>query len=95
MVVVFATQIASRHALSKMEGDVVVFDRSPPSIVILSLSAPLSWRKVVAGVRTRVAVKRTSLESMKRTTDSAEVLPCTLRPLMATSSTWSKISPVR
>jgi len=60
-------------------------EMSPPSIVMRSLPAPSSWRKVLVEVRRRGAVRRTSLLSMMRRADSAEALAWTLRPLMATS----------
>ena len=64
---------------------------SPPSRVMFALSAPSNWRNVVAALSRRGAVKRMSLLSMMRRADSAEALAWTLRPLMAASSTWSKM----
>ena len=64
--------------------------KSPPSIAIPSLAAPSIWRKIEAGVRSRVAVRSACFEFMKRRTDSAPEFPSTLNALKAASSTWSK-----
>src|ERR1017187_5757094 len=70
----------------KATGDAAL-EMSPPSIVMPSFAAPSTCRKTFPSFKTRVALNKTSCDSMKRRTDSASLSPCTLKPFTAASVT--------